>query len=283
MLTAGGHRFAERTGRIRMLRSNHLHPVSSRRHQVMPRPPRLVIPGTSLHVIQRGNNRNITFRSPADYKRYRGILFEASRRAECAVHAYVLMPNHVHLLITPEHDDGPSRMMQAIGSKYVHYVNHRVPRTGTLWEGRYRSSLVDSERYLLTCSRYIELNPVRAQMTDDPGRYIWSSYLHNAYGVRDPLITPPVLYEALGTEPADRQAAYRALFEDALKPEMLAEIRQATNRGDLLGDDDFRQEVETSFRRRIPRRLHGGDRRSDAFRAFKSQARSPATAIFQGL
>jgi putative transposase len=237
----------------------------------------------SLHVIQRGNNRNATFRSAADYKRYRGILFEASCRAECAVHAYVLMPNHVHLLITPEHDDGPPRMMQAIGSKYVHYVNRRVPRTGTLWEGRYRSSLVNSERYLLTCSRYIELNPVRAQMTDDPGRYLWSSYLHNAYGLSDPLITPHALYEALGTEAADQQAAYRALFEDALKPEILADIRQATNSGDLLGDDDFRQKVEESLQRRTPRRLHGGDRRSDGFRAFKSQAWSLASANFQGL
>ena len=249
----------------------------------MPRSPRIVIPRMPLHLIQRGNNRNLTFRSPADYKRYRGVLFEASRNAECAVHAYVLMPNHVHLLITPEHDDGPSRMMQAIGSKYVHYVNRRVPRTGTLWEGRYRSSVVHSDRYLLTCSRYIELNPVRAEMADDPGRYLWSSYLHNAYGVRDPLITSHGIYKALGNEPADRQAAYRALFEDALKPEILAEIRQATNSGDLLGDDDFRQKVEESRQRRTPRRLHGGDRRSDDFRASKVRPWSPASPNVQGL
>ncbi len=125
----------------------------------------------SLHVIQRGNNRNATFRSAADYKRYRGILYEASQRAQCKVHAYVLMTNHLHMLITPEDADGPSRMMQAIGSKYVFYVNGRVPRTGTLWEGRYRSSLVNSDRYFFACTRYIELNPVRAQVTDDPGRY----------------------------------------------------------------------------------------------------------------
>jgi putative transposase len=237
----------------------------------------------SLHVIQRGNNRNATFRSPTDYKRYRGILFEASRRAQCAVHAYVLMTNHVHLLITPEHDDGPSRMMQAIGSKYVHYVNCRVPRTGTLWEGRYRSSLVNSERYLFACSRYIELNPVRAQMTDDPGRYLWSSYLHNAYGVHDPLITPHLLYEALGTDAADQQAGYRALFEDALRPEALHAIRHAANTGDLLGDDDFRQQVEVSLQRSVPPRRHGGDRRSDTFRTFRSSGWSSATSNFQGL
>lgn len=237
----------------------------------------------SLHVIQRGNNRNATFRSAADYKRYRGILYEASQRAQCRVHAYVLMTNHAHLLITPEDSDGPSRMMQAIGSTYVFYVNCRVPRTGTLWEGRYRSSVIDSDRYFFACTRYIELNPVRAQMTDDPGRYLWSSYLRNAYGVHDPLITPHFLYEALGTDAAGQQTAYRALFEDALTPEALAAIREAANSGDLLGDDDFRRKVEESVQRPVPRRLHGGDRRSDTFRAFKSQAWSLASANFQGL
>ena len=249
----------------------------------MPRPPRLVIPGMPLHVIQRGNNRNVTFRSPADYKRYRGILYEASRRSRCSVHAYVLMPNHVHMLITPEDDDGPCRMMQAIGSRYGFYVNRRVPRTGTLWEGRYRSSLVNSERYLFVCSRYIELNPVRAQMTDDPGRYLWSSYLHNAHGVHDPPIAPHMLYQALGTEAADQQAAYRALFEDALRPDALATIRHAANTGDLLGDGDFRQKVEASLQRSIPPRIHGGDRRSDTFRTLKMSGWRSVTSNFQGL
>ncbi len=236
----------------------------------MPRLPRLVIPGMPLHVIQRGNNRAATFRSPGYYMRYRDILHSASQRSRCAIHAYVFMPNHVHLLLTPEEDEGPSNMMQLIGSRYVHYVNARIPRTGTLWEGRFRSSIVNTDRYLLACSRYIELNPVRARIADDPRRYTWSSYLHNAGGVHDPLITAHELYQKLGTTPGDQQVAYRALFADALKPEALDAIRQAASTGDLLGDDDFRQEVEERLQRSLPRRHHGGDRRSDAFHALKA-------------
>jgi len=235
-----------------------------------------------LHVIQRGNNRAATFRSPSDYMRYRDILHAASQRSKCAIHAYALMPNHVHVLLTPEEGEGPSRMMQLIGSRYVPYVNSRIPRTGTLWEGRYRSSLVNSDRYFFMCSRYIELNPVRAHMTDDPGHHLWSSYLHNAGGVHDPLITPYELYQRLGTDHTDRQAAYRALFEDALNPEAIDAIRRAARTGDLLGDDDFRQEVERRLQRSLPPRHHGGDRRSDAFHALKTPG-GPAVLNFQGL
>ena len=236
-----------------------------------------------MHLIQRGNNRAATFRSPGDYMRYRDILHAASRRSGCAIHAYVLMPNHVHLLITPEEDEGPPRMMQLVSTCYVPYVNSRIPRTGTLWEGRYRSSLVNSDRYFFTCSRYIELNPVRAEMRDDPAQYLWSSYPHNAWGVHDPLITPHYLYRGLATEPTDQQAAYRALFEDALKPEALAVIRHAVHSGDLLGDADFRQEVEASLKRSVPPRLHGGDRRSHAFRTLQNSGWSSVTANLQGV
>jgi len=246
----------------------------------MPRAPRLVIPGMPLHVIQRGNNRIATFRSPSYYMRYRDILLAASQRSRCAIHAYVLMPNHVHLLLTPEDDEGPSIMMQLIGSRYVHYLNSRIPRTGTLWEGRYRSSVVNTDRYLLTCCRYIELNPVRAHMTDDPGRYLWSSYLHNAHGVPDPLITPHDLYRRLGAGPGDQQSAYHALFENAVNPEALEAIRQAARTGDVLGDDDFRQTVEVLLQRSLPPRHHGGDRRSDAFmRSRRPDAGTPFWAF----
>ena len=249
----------------------------------MPRPPRLVIPGMPLHVIQRGNNRIATFRSPSYYMRYRDILLAASQRSRCAIHAYVLMPNHVHILLTPDDDEGPSSMMQLIGSRYVHYVNSRIPRTGTLWEGRYRSSVVNTDRYLLTCSRYMELNPVRAHMTGDPGQYLWSSYLRNACGVHDPLITPHDLYRRLGTGPGDQQSAYRALFDDPLKPEALDAIRQGARTGDVLGDDDFRQKVEVLLQRSLPRRHHGGDRRSDAFHALKTPGCISAIVNVQGL
>jgi putative transposase len=193
------------------------------------------------------------------------------------------MPNHVHLLLTPEEDEGPSRMMQLIGRHYVPYVNSRVPRTGTLWEGRYRSSIVNSDRYFFTCSRYIELNPVRAGMTDDPGHCLWSSYLHNARGVPDPLIAPHDLYQRLAIDAAGQQAAYRALFDDVLKPEMLDAIRQAARRGDLLGDSDFRQKVEVSLHRPLPERHHGGDRRSDAFQASRRRAATPPFELSRAL
>jgi putative transposase len=191
-----------------------------------------------MHVIQRGNNRDATFRVPSDYMRYRDILHAASQRSRCAIHAYVLMTNHVHMLLTPEEDDGPSRMMQLIGSRYVPYVNSRVPRTGTLWEGRYRSSLVNSDRYLFTCSRYIELNPVRARMTDDPGHYLWSSYLHNARGVHDPLITPHDLYR--GLERACRSAGSLSRPVRGRSETGSAGCNPTSRQhGDLLGDDGF--------------------------------------------
>ena len=247
----------------------------------MPRSPRLVIPGTPLHVIQRGNNRTAIFRSPDDFKRFLAILHEASRRYQCAIHNYVLMTTHVHLLTTPEDDQGPARMMQAVGRQFTYYVNARYARTGTLWEGRYRSSLVHKERYAFTCSRYIELNPVRAGLTNDAGQYPWSSYRHNALGIPDRLITPQTLYHELASNLADRQAAYRAMFADAIEPQELDAIRQAAKTGDILGDDDFRGRVETKLQRPLTRPPHGGDRRSDAFKASKSPNAAPLSHAFQ--
>jgi putative transposase len=141
------------------------------------------------------------------------------------------MRNHVHLLITPEESSAASRMMQLIGRKFVRYVNTRIHRTGTLWEGRFRSSLINSERYFLACSRYIELNPVRAQMVHDADQYRWSSHRHNAFGDSDPLITSHELYSGLGTSPADRQTAYRSLFQTPIELSALERLRRAIHRG----------------------------------------------------
>ena len=239
----------------------------------MPRPPRLVMPGVPLHVVQRGNNRMATFHHAADRECYREALDRASRRFGCAIHAYVLMTNHVHLLITPDDDSGPSHMMQSIGRKYVRYVNGRYERTGTLWEGRFKSSLVYSERYFLTCSRYIELNPVRAQIVAEPDQYPWSSHRHNALGEADALVTPHGTYVALGSSLAERRAAYRALFEAPLALQTLNIIRQATNDGGVLGDDDSIERIESTVRRRVTRLAHGGDRRSGVFHASTESAR----------
>jgi REP-associated tyrosine transposase len=233
----------------------------------MARRPRLVVPGFPLHIIQRGNNRIATFHRPEDFACYRETLSAASQRYECAIHAYVLMPNHVHLLITAEDARGPSRMMQAVGRRFVRYVNTRYSRTGTLWEGRFWSSVVSSERYFMACSRYVELNPVRAGMVDVPDEYRWSSYRHNALGAADRLITPFALYEELGARAADREAAYRALFDDPLTQETLDTIRHATKTKGIVGDDEFRSVVEERLQRPLIRPPRGGDRRSAAYRA----------------
>jgi putative transposase len=180
----------------------------------MPRPSRLVLPGVPLHVIQRGNNRTTTFRDERDFERYRQALGDVGTHFRCAIHAYVLMTNHVHLLISPADASGPSRMMQALGRRYVPYVNGRHGRTGTLWEGRFKSYVIGSERHLLAVYHYIERNPLRAGMVDDPIAYRWSSHRHNAFGAHDALITPHAVYTALGGTPHARRMAYRALFAE---------------------------------------------------------------------
>ena len=155
----------------------------------MARLPRIVVAGQPLHIIQRGNNRHVIFFADDDYRQYFADMEVAARRCGCAVHAYVLMTNHVHLLVTPEETEGPSRMMQAIGRRYVRYVNQTYRRTGTLWEGRFKSALIDADAYLLACSRYIELNQLRARMVQHPREYPWSSYRHNAHGATDVLFS----------------------------------------------------------------------------------------------
>jgi putative transposase len=202
----------------------------------MPRPHRVVLPSVPLHVIQRGNNRVPCFASRSDYLAYLEMLRECAFDCRCALHAYVLMTNHVHLLVSPGDDDGISRMMQRLGTRYVMYFNRRHARTGTLWEGRFRSSLVQDERYLMICHRYIELNPVRACMVDAPSDYAWSSYRANAFGQQDELLTPHSLYTRLGSDAAARQAAYQHLFEEALSNDILDQLRQAGNGNRPLGD-----------------------------------------------
>ena len=197
----------------------------------MPRPPRFFEPEVPLHVIQRGNNRSRIFEREADQLFCLETLLEASKRTSCAIHAYVLMTNHLHLLVTPPSVRGASRMMQILGTKYVRYFNKRRGRTGTLFEGRFRATLIDSERYYLTCSRYIELNPVRAGMVSDASQHRWSSFCSNALGATDPLVTPHWLLRGLGTRPADARRAYRDLFSTEQDPIALDAIRTATNTG----------------------------------------------------
>jgi REP-associated tyrosine transposase len=216
----------------------------------MARLPRLFMPGQPLHVIQRGNNRNPIFAADDDYHFYLRCLKEAADAQGMAIHAYVLMTNHVHLLVTPEAEFSLSKTMQSIGRRYVQYFNHAYGRTGTLWEGRYKSTLVDSERYLLTCMRYIELNPVRATMVEHPGDYPWSSYRANAQGVPDVLIDHHLLYRRLGRTDEERQSAYRQLFRAQISKADVDAIRQATNKSWALGDNRFASKVEALTARR---------------------------------
>lgn len=204
----------------------------------MPRARRQVVPGQPVHVIQRGNNRSACFMGADDFRFYLHALQHASARAQCAVHAYVLMPNHVHLLVTPRDHDGTALLMQALGRRFVRYFNASHARTGTLWEGRYRSALVDSDRYYFACSRYIELNPVRAGLASRPGAYAWTSFHRNGGGLANPLISPHPLYLALGECDRVRERAYRELFTRALDPVTIDAIRRATNAGRRLGDAD---------------------------------------------
>ncbi len=232
----------------------------------MARLPRIVMPEQPLHIIQRGNNRAPCFFADEDYRFYLDSLKDAATRYGCRIHAYVLMTNHVHLLLTPEAVESPSALLQSVGRRYVRYVNHAYRRSGTLWEGRFKSSLIDSERYLLVCSRYIELNPVRARMMEQPGDYRWSSYRHNALGLADALLTPHLCYENLNSEPVRRYAAYRALFDSQIDPAELQAIRNATETGTILGNDRFKENIEMTLKRRIERLPHGGDRKSEVFR-----------------
>ncbi|MBL1274469.1 MAG: transposase [Ectothiorhodospiraceae bacterium] len=235
----------------------------------MARLPRFVIPGQPQHVIQRGNNREVIFVTVVDYQFYFEILKEACAKYQCDVHAYVLMTNHVHLLMTPNTDDGISKVMQSLGRRYVQYFNYTYDRTGTLWEGRYKATLIDTEHYLLTCSRYIELNPVRAKMIKHPSDYLWSSYSHNALGKENSLITPHSLYKKLGRSCAEREKAYRELFRARIADLTLSEIREATNKSWVLGNDRFRKKIEKLTDRQVTPKARGGDRKSDEYQVFK--------------
>ena len=231
----------------------------------MARLPRFVIPGQPQHVIQRGNNRQEIFCSEDDYRFYLDKLGLAAEQHGCDIHAYVLMTNHVHLLLTPHTEEGIGKLMQKVGRHYVQYFNYYYQRSGTLWEGRYKATLIHSEQYLLTCMRYIELNPVRAGMVEHPADYPWSSYHSNALGESDVLVTPHREYRRLDTTEAGRQSQYRRLFRSRIAEKTLDEIRSATNKAWVLGNDRFKTRIEKQLNRRAVPRPKGGDRKSEAY------------------
>lgn len=230
----------------------------------MARSPRFDLPGVPQHVVQRGNNRLPCFLDDADRQRYLQCLREGLSRFDCALHAYVLMSNHVHLLLTPRASGAVSRMMHTFSRNYVGLFNGRHGRTGTLWEGRYKACLVDSDAYFLACSRYIELNPVRAWMVADPDEYAWSSFRANAGNAFDPLIAPHPRYLALGVDAAARSRAYRALFDDVMTESTIAEIRVYLQQQKALGCDRFRDWVEA---------------RTGRFAGVRASGRPPASRL----
>lgn len=232
----------------------------------MARQPRYGLPGQPQHVILRGNNRQETFCTDEDYRFFLEKLSDALTKHGCELHAYVLMTNHVHLLVTEQTMDGLPKAMQSLGRYYVQYFNYCYKRTGTLWEGRYKATLIDSETYLLVCMRYIELNPVRADMVTHPSDYRWSSYAANAGGAQDPLVTQHEVYRRLGRNADERQSAYRQLFRNHIGQQTLQSIRDATNKAWVLGNERFKQRVQKQLERRIAPRERGGDRKSDAYR-----------------
>ena len=233
----------------------------------MARMPRYVVPGQPQHVIQRGNNRQAIFGAEADYRFYLDKLAEAANKHECDIHAYVLMTSHVHLLVTPRAAHSIAKMMQSLGRYNVQYFNYSYKPTGTLWEVRYKATLIDTEHYLLICMRYIELNPVRAaNMVDHPSKYPWSSYRYNALGDSDNLIIPHEEYRRLRASGEERRLAYRQLFRTQIPEITLEAIREATNKAWVLGSDRFKIKMEKELRRPVVSSGQGGDRKSEEYR-----------------
>ena len=213
----------------------------------MPRRARMYLPGFPYHLVQRGNNRSACFFDAEDREYYLDLLSQVLVRCGVALHAYVLMTNHIHLLVTPEHADSISRMTRLVGSRYAQFVNKKYHRTGTLWEGRHKSSPVDTQTYLLKCYRYIEMNPVRALMVSGPEEYPWSSYATNAMGIDNELVSPHQAYRCLGTSKKERCIAYAEIVNQALDHQSVEAIRRAAFQCYPLGDEAFRQEVEATL------------------------------------
>lgn len=223
----------------------------------MARLPRLTLPGYPHHIIQRGNNRQAIFASDADYQTLLDLLAENAKKFDVAIHAYVLMGNHFHLLATPQTLDGLPQMMQAVGRRYVRYFNDRQKRTGTLWEGRYKSTVIQTERYLLACMAYMDLNPVRAGLVPQARDYPWSSHGHYIGQRTDKLLTPHALIWELGNTPFAREAAYAALVQSGIDPVQHTALTDSALRGWALGESDFVADLQKKTLRRVTKSVAG--------------------------
>lgn len=228
----------------------------------MARLPRLILPGQPHHVILRGNNRQAIFFSDLDRQHLLDILAEAAAQYRVAVHAYVLMDNHLHLLLTPSDADGLSRMMQSLGRRYVGWFNARHKRSGTLWEGRFRAGLIEGERHLLACMRYIELNPVRAGLCAEPAQWPWSSAAHHLGLTRNALIAEHELYWSLGNTPFEREHAYREFMAQGVSPAEQGQFTDAVLRGRPLGSEAFLEPLAAEHGQVVSKRPRGRPRKT---------------------
>jgi putative transposase len=219
----------------------------------MPRQRRLILPDVAAHVIQRGNDRHACFREPTDYMVYLVTLRDLAAKHQCTVHAYCLMTNHVHLLLTPHSGEGCTGLMRDLGQRFVQYFNRRHDRTGTLWEGRFRSSVVESARYVLACYRYIELNPVRAGLVRDAADYPWSSHGVNIGQAPKTFLMPHAEFAALGSSALACESAYRRLFDIDIESTVIREIREATNGGYPLAGETFKAHLKSIAPRKVER------------------------------
>ena len=225
----------------------------------MARQPRLVLPGQAHHIIQRGNNRQPIVVDDRDREQFLAMLREAALTHHVAIHAYVLMDNHVHLLATPDDAEGLSRLMQSLGRRYVGWFNHRYGRSGTLWEGRFRAALIEGERHLLACIRYIELNPLRAGLLSghDAADYRWSSCSHHLGRWRDPLVTEHPLFWGLANTPFEREFAYRELLAEGLSDSQVQALTTAVFKGAPLASAGYLQVLAKGGHRPLMPRLRG--------------------------
>jgi putative transposase len=218
----------------------------------MPRPLRTVLPNTPHHIVQRGHNRQAVFVADEDYDYYRTNLVHFKKELGCLIYAYCLMTNHVHLIVNPlENPDSLSKLMKGVAGRQTRYVNKLEGRSGSLWEGRFKSSIISTSEYLPACCRYIDLNPLRAGMVTEPGEYKWSSYLCKAYGKTDPVVDFDKSYLSAGRNEKDRQAFYTQYVRDTIPDGELKLIREALQRGQLTGGERFRREVSEKLGIRI--------------------------------
>jgi len=242
----------------------------------MARLPRLALANQQHHIVQRGTDNRVIFHDADDIATFRSVLLDAAKKFEVAIHAYVLMPSHFHLLVTPKTSDGLGKMMQWVGRHYVPYFNRRHERSGTLWQGRYKSLVIESAHYFMLFSRYVESNPVRARLVSSAADYADSSYLHHVGALIDPLISDHPLYWNLGNTPFQREAAYKELMEQALTSKEVDELSSASLKGWPLGSAHFKEQLEKQARRRIVP-LKRGRPKVDRIKRTDTQDSGPTT------